>query len=82
MDLLTILPILENYNRIAVSTTNGDTIAYNGDINTVTVNNDTINDAYNLVLTPTTDVCLQIHYTSQKLEKTYKIEDINTLTIT
>lgn len=82
MDLLTLLPTLENNLTRTIVGYNGDTvISYTGDITSITVNStDTFTEVYQILLTP--DVKLHINHHKNTHLTTYKISDITTFTIT
>ena len=86
MDLLTLLPILEqNLTREVVGYNGEPTITYKGTITKVTVNStDEFTNVYQLLLIPdaTNGVELAINHHARRHLTQYKISNITTLTIT
>lgn len=87
MDLLTILPTLENITELerrVVNTNKKEAISYKGNINSVTINTD---DNYNNVnqlclLHDSTDLYLYINHTTRYTRAKYKLNEITSIVIT
>ena len=87
MDLLTILPTLENItdlDRRTVTTNKNEALSYKGDITSVTINsNDTYSNVNQLcLLHDSTNVYLYINHTTRYNRTKYKLNEISSIVIT
>ena len=84
MDLLTLLPYLEVYGRMIVSTNKGEAISYRG-MSTVTINTeDTYNNVNQICILHDTnkDLYLYVNYATRRSRAKYKLTNINSIAIT
>ena len=87
MDFLTLIPILETtLTRTVVSRKNNtDTISYNGDITSVTVNNeDTHTNVYQIFLTHDDNdlITMHVNHTRRNHTTDYLLSEVSSLVIT
>jgi hypothetical protein len=86
MDLLTLLPNLEPYERtvVATKTTIDNAISYRGDINSVTINSEDTYTSVNQIclLHNGSDLYLYVNHTTRRNRAKYKLSDITTIAIT
>ena len=83
MDLLTLLPYLEVYGRMIVSTNKGEAISYRG-MSTVTINTeDTYNNVNQICLLHSgNDLYLYVNYATRRSRAKYKLTNLTSISIT